>query len=62
MHFGHLNFSVECFGLIFTQRQNPVTEDELQKVLISGKKAMVVMTAFSFSPPVADMSLLCNFT
>lgn len=61
VHFCHLNFSAKGFCLIFTQRQNPVTDEEVQKALISENKAIVVMTAFSFGLLVADMSLLCNF-
>lgn len=63
MHFHHLNFSAKCFCLIFIQRPKakPVTDKEVQKVLISENKAIAVMTAFSFGLLVADMSLLCNF-
>lgn len=60
MHFCHI-ISVPNDCLIFNQRQNPVTDEEVQKVLISENKAVVVMTAFSFSLLVVDMSLLCNF-
>lgn len=63
MHFCHLNFSAKLFCLIFIQRPkvNPVTDEGVQKVLISENKAIVVMTAFSFGLLVADMSRLCNF-